>query len=290
MHLFSVFSLRNRALVALVTVVVAIFGGLAMSSLKQELIPSVSFPTLVIVTSYPGAAPEVVNTDVSTPIEAAIQGVAGLEGTTATSSTNVSTVTASFNYGTDLVFAEQKVQQAINRIASQLPDDVDPRVITGTIDDFPVIQVAVTSNLDPRDLSALIESSTIPELQKLEGVREASVTGSLGQRVQITPDADELAEFGLSTQAIRDAVVSSGVLLPAGSITEGDRTLTAQVGDRINTVADIRALPLVGAGGFEAVTIGEVAEVAVVDNPETSISRVNGEPALDDRCDEDSRG
>src|SRR5690606_22765002 len=61
---------------------------------------------------------------------------------------------------------------------------------------------------------------------------------------------------------------------------EGDRTLTAQVGDRINTVADIRALPLVGAGGFEAVTIGEVAEVAVVDNPETSISRVNGEPAL----------
>lgn len=280
MHLFAVFSLRNRALIALVTVVTAIFGGLAMSSLKQELIPSVSFPTLVIVTSYPGAAPEVVNTDVSTPIEAAIQGVAGLEGTTATSTTNASTVTASFSYGTDLVFAEQKVQQAINRISNQLPDDVDPRVITGTIDDFPVIQLAVTSNLDPRDLSALLQSSTIPELQKLEGVREASLSGALGQRVEIVPDAAELAAVGLSTQAIRDTVATSGVLLPAGSITEDGQTLTAQVGDRVATAEEIRALPLVGAQSLEVVTVGDVAEVAVVDNPVTSISRVNGEPAL----------
>lgn len=280
MHLFAVFSLRNRALIALVTVVTAIFGGVAMSSLKQELIPSVSFPTLVIVTSYPGAAPEVVNTDVSTPIEAAIQGVAGLEGTTATSTTNASTVTASFAYGTDLVSAEQKVQQAINRISSQLPDDVDPRVITGTIDDFPVIQLAVTSSLDPRDLSALLQSSTVPELQKLEGVREASVTGALGQRVEIVPDADELFAVGLSTQAIREAVATSGILLPAGSITEDGRTLTAQVGDRISTAADIRALPLVGARSAQIVAIGDVADVSVVDNPVTSISRVNGEPAL----------
>lgn len=280
MHLFAVFSLRNRALIALVTVVTAIFGGVAMSSLKQELIPSVSFPTLVIVTSYPGAAPEVVNTDVSTPIEAAIQGVAGLEGTTATSTTNASTVTASFAYGTDLVSAEQKVQQAINRISSQLPDDVDPRVITGTIDDFPVIQLAVTSSLDPRDLSALLQSSTVPELQKLEGVREASVTGALGQRVEIVPDADELFAVGLSTQAIREAVATSGILLPAGSITEDGRTLTAQVGDRVSTAADIRALPLVGARSAQIVAIGDVADVSVVDNPVTSISRVNGEPAL----------
>lgn len=280
MHLFAVFSLRNRALIALVTVVTAIFGGVAMSSLKQELIPSVSFPTLVIVTSYPGAAPEVVNTDVSTPIEAAIQGVAGLEGTTATSTTNASTVTASFAYGTDLVSAEQKVQQAINRISSQLPDDVDPRVITGTIDDFPVIQLAVTSSLDPRDLSALLQSSTVPELQKLEGVREASVTGALGQRVEIVPDADELFAVGLSTQAIREAVATSGILLPAGSITEDGRTLTAQVGDRISTAADIRALPLVGARSAQIVAIGDVADVSVVDNPVTSISRVNGAPAL----------
>jgi HAE1 family hydrophobic/amphiphilic exporter-1 len=100
MHLLSVFSLRNRALIALITIVVGIFGGIALTSLKQELIPSVTFPQLVVVTSYPGASPAVVNEDVSTPIETAIQGVAGLESTSATSRANVSTVSASFVYGT----------------------------------------------------------------------------------------------------------------------------------------------------------------------------------------------
>ena len=172
MHLLSIFSLRNRALIALVTIVVGVFGVLALTSLKQELIPSVSFPRLVIVTNYPGASPEVVNDDVSTPIETAIQGVAGLESTTATSTTNASTVSASFAYGTNLATAEQKVQQAINRIKNVLPANIDPQVITGSIDDFPVVQVAVTSDLDPHELTALLQTSTITELQKLdEGLR-----------------------------------------------------------------------------------------------------------------------
>ena len=115
MHLLSVFSLRNRALIALVTIVVGVFGTIALTSLKQELIPSVSFPQLVVVTTYPGASPEVVNEDVSTPIETAIQGVAGLQGTTATSRTNLSSISASFAYGTNLATAEQKVQQAARR-------------------------------------------------------------------------------------------------------------------------------------------------------------------------------
>ena len=124
MHLLSVFSLRNRALIALVTIVVGLFGGVALTSLKQELIPSLSLPQIFIITSYPGASPAVVDKDVSTPIEAAIQTVAGLDSTTATSSANVSQVTASFDYGTNIATAEQKVQLAINRLQN-LPDGAD---------------------------------------------------------------------------------------------------------------------------------------------------------------------
>lgn len=282
MHLLSVFSLRNRALIALVTIVVGVFGGIALTSLKQELIPSVSFPQMVIVTSYPGAAPEVVNEDLSTPIETAIQGVAGLESTTATSTTNASSVSVSFAYGTNLATAEQKVQQAINRIKSTLPENVDPQILTGSIDDFPVVQIAVTSDLDPNDLTALLQSSTLVELQKLTDVREASLQGAIGQRVTITPDTAKLFAAGVSAQAVKDALNSNGVLLPGGSITEDDSTLTVQSGSRIHTVEDIADLPLVGASSAtgEVTTIGDVAEVALVDNPVTSISRVNGEPAL----------
>ena len=118
----AVLSLKNRALIALITIVAAIFGGLALTSLKQELIPSVEFPQLSILSTYPGASPDVVNNDVSTPIETAIQGIPGLESTTATSTTNASIIQASFTYGTDLATAEQKILQAINRIKSTLPD------------------------------------------------------------------------------------------------------------------------------------------------------------------------
>jgi HAE1 family hydrophobic/amphiphilic exporter-1 len=277
-HLLSVFSLRNRALIALVTIVVGIFGFIALNTLKQELIPSVSFPQVVVLTPYPGAAPEVVNEDVSTPIETAIQGVAGLESTTATSSTNLSFVSASFQYGTDLVSAEQKVQLAINRLASQLPADVEPQVVTGSLDDLPVVQVAVTSDLDQRELSAALAGSAIADITALDNVREASLLGDVGQRVTITPDVAKLAAAGLSVQAIKDALNANGVLLPAGSITEGASTLSVQAGERITDAAQLSALPLLGGSG--AATIGDVASVEVVDNPVTGISRVNGEPSL----------
>ena len=134
--------MKNRALIALVTIVAAVFGGLALTSLKQELAPSVQFPQIAIVSSYPGATPEVVNDDVSTPIEQAVQIIPGLEGTTATSSTSQSTVSAEFTYGTDLGAAEQKIQSAINRLT--LPDSVDNQVVTGSLDDLPIVQIAVT--------------------------------------------------------------------------------------------------------------------------------------------------
>ncbi|HZK59920.1 MAG TPA: efflux RND transporter permease subunit, partial [Cryobacterium sp.] len=139
MHLLAVLSMKNRALIALITIVAAIFGSLALGSLKQELIPSLQLPQLLVSTSYPGASPEVVNDDVSTPIETAIQGIQGLESTSTTSSTNSSLVSATFTYGTDLVKAESKISQAINRIKSTLPENLDPQVISGSIDDFPVL-------------------------------------------------------------------------------------------------------------------------------------------------------
>ena len=282
MHFLSVFSLRNRALIALVTIVVAVFGSISLGLLKQELIPSVSFPQLVVVTPYPGAAPEVVNEDVSTPIETAIQGVPGLEGTTATSNTNFSTVSATFAYGTDIATADQKVTQAINRISSLLPDGIDPQVVTGSIEDLPVIQIAVTSDLSPNELTAQLENSTLNDIQGLEGVREADLLGVSEQRVEITPDAAAVAAAGVDNQAIRDALDANGTLLPAGSITENDQTLTVQTGARLGSADEIGQLPLVGATSTDGsvVTIASVSTVAVADEPVTGISRVNGEPSL----------
>lgn len=278
MHLLAKLSMKNRALIALVTIVVAIFGGISLTSLKQELAPSIEFPQLSIVTSYPGASPDVVNTDVSTPIESAIQGITGLESTTTTSSTGLSRVTASFTYGTDLAFAEQKLLSSVNRIQSTLPEDVDPQVVAFSLDDFPVISVAVTGADDLSTLSDEISRTTLGEINDVDGVREATLVGDVGQRVTITPNPTELAVRGLTQQAIRDALQQNGLLVPAGTITEGDSTFAVQTGTRIGSVDEIAALPVLG--GAAAATVADVASVQLTENPVTSISRVDGEPAL----------
>ncbi|QHC67651.1 MMPL family transporter [Rathayibacter sp. VKM Ac-2759] len=286
MHLLAVLSMKNRALIALVTVVIAVFGGVALTGLKQELAPSISFPQLAVISSYPGAAPEVVNDDVSTPIETAIQGVPGLETTSATSSTNSSLISASFVYGTDLATAEQKILQAINRIKSTLPEGVDPQVVTGSFDDLPVLQLAVSSDGDAKALASELRTSVIPDLEKVEGVREAALVGESAQRVTITPDDAQLAAAGLTVNDIRTALQQNGVLVAGGEITQDGSTFSVQSGVKLGSTDDIAALPLLPSqSSFTAAptaptTIGAVATVAVTDAPITSISRVNGQPAL----------
>ncbi|TFD71116.1 efflux RND transporter permease subunit [Cryobacterium sp. Hb1] len=291
MHFLAVVSMKNRALIALITIVAAVFGSLALTGLKQELIPSLQLPQLLVSTSYPGASPQVVNDDVSTPIETAIQGLVGLETTSTTSNTNSSLVSATFTYGTDLVKAESRIDQAINRIKNVLPADVDPQVISGSIDDFPVISLAVASS-DTVALADQLKRSVLGDIRDVAGVRDAALVGDIGRRVTITPNVDELAARGWSTQNLRDALQQNGSLVPAGAITEGDTTLSVQAGSKLNSVEDIVALPLVASSaGFTGAgvgatadaaptTIGDVATVALVENPITSISRVNGKPAL----------
>jgi HAE1 family hydrophobic/amphiphilic exporter-1 len=279
----AVLSLKNRALIALITICAAIFGGISLTTLKQELIPAIELPQLLVMTTYPGASPEVVENDVSTPIETAIQGVAGLDGTSATSTTNSSIVQASFTYGTDLATAEQKIQQAINRISGQLPDDVDPQVLSVSIDDLPVIQIAVTGFDDAETAQADLEAVAIPDLEDVDGVGTASIVGGIGQRITITPDQAALASRGLSQQAISDALDQNGVLFPGGEITEDGSTLTVQTGVKLTSAEDIAALPLLGGQGGQpgqVTTIDDVSDVALTTDPVSSISRVNGEDAL----------
>ncbi|WP_018187930.1 efflux RND transporter permease subunit [Microbacterium sp. 77mftsu3.1] len=279
----AVLSLKNRALIALITIVAAIFGGLALTSLKQELIPPIQLPQLSILTTYPGASPDVVNNDVSTPIEQAIQAVPDLESTSSTSTTNASIVQASFAYGTDLATAEQKILQAINRIDS-LPDGLDTNVLAFSTDDLPVISLAVTGYDDEAAVQDRLENAVIPDVEDLDGVAAAQIVGGRTSRVTITPDQEKLAAAGYTQTAITDALDQNGTLFPGGTVSEGDQTLTVQTGTKLDSVDGIAALPLVPTNADQiaagALTVGDVATVVLDTDPVTSISRVDGKPAL----------
>ena len=287
MNRLSNFSLKNRALIALVTIVVAVFGGIAMSLLKLELIPSVSFPQLVIVTNYPGASPVIVEKEVSTPIENAIQAVPGLESTSATSQQGTSQVVAEFTYGTNIETAEQKIQLAINKLSNVLPDSVEPQVFAGSFADAPIVQYAVTSDLTQDQLKQSLTDIAVKELTKIDGVREVSIFGANGRHVEVIPSAKKLKKYGLTNADIEGALQSNGIRIGAGTVTSADGDLSILTGAKLTSIDDISALPLPAATVINPMTgkvtikrISDVASVSIVNNTVTSISRVNGEPSL----------
>jgi len=133
-------SLRFRAVTALITIAVILTGVVSLTSLKQELIPPLELPAAVVVAIAPGVSPEVIEDQVTAPIEEAVAGVRGIDEITSRSAANVSTTTVLFDYGTDMTWAAQQVQVSIGRITQLLPDDVETQVVTGSLDDLPIVQ------------------------------------------------------------------------------------------------------------------------------------------------------
>ncbi|WP_349880571.1 efflux RND transporter permease subunit [Micromonospora sp. HUAS YX12] len=279
MSLLARFSLVNRGLIALVALVTTAFGLFAVPSLKQQLLPSLEFPAAFIVATYPGAAPEIVESQVAEPIENSLKGIPGLDEVTSTSREGSATVQVQYEFGTDLDDVVNKMETALNRIDSQLPEGVDPQVIAGSTDDLPAVVVAATGDGDERALAEKLRSAVVPELEALDGVRSVDVTGARNQVVTITPDPVKLAAAKVAPAAVASALKSNGVAVPAGALADGDRSLPVQVGTPIRTIDDLRGIVLTTAPAAP-VRLGDVAAVEQQLAPATSFTRTNGKPSL----------
>ncbi|MFG1694580.1 efflux RND transporter permease subunit [Nonomuraea sp. NPDC049309] len=242
MTAFARLSLVNRTLVILVAVVLSAFGVFTIPQLKQQLLPSLSFPGAFVVASYPGASPEIVEDQVTAPIEDSFQGLAGMEQMTSTSKEGLAQIQVAFEYGTDIDAALNKMQQAINRVP--LPDGVEPQVVAGSTDDIPVMVLAVGDGGDERAMADKLRRIAVPELQSVEGVREVSVTGTRDEVVTIEPDAGKMALAGVSAAQIPEVLKANGTPIPAGTLTSDGKALTVQVGSRVDSLAKLKNLYL----------------------------------------------
>jgi HAE1 family hydrophobic/amphiphilic exporter-1 len=268
-------SLANRGLVAIIAIVVLGFGAIAIPSLKQQLIPSIDFPAAFVVASYPGVSPDIVEEQVTKPIESALQGVPGLTDITSTSREGVATVQVSFEFGSSIDDITNKIQTSITRIRSQLPSTVEPQVIAGSTDDLPAVVLAASKSGDQIAFAQQLNQIVVPALQGIVGVRQVEVTGAETQNVLITLNPQKAFPAGVNSQTLTAALKANGVSFPAGVLTEGNRSLSVQVGGTLATIEDLKGLNVT-----PTTKLGDVATVELKTVESTSITRTNGKPSL----------
>ncbi|MDV3297181.1 MAG: efflux RND transporter permease subunit, partial [Brachybacterium paraconglomeratum] len=210
MDALSRLSLRNRALTALLTIFLIVAGAYATGSLKRELIPSIEFPVIAVVTPAPGAGATAVEERVTKPIERAVLSLEGVDTVESSSSANLSTVTVTLDYGTDLGQAQTDALRAVLNIRG-LPEDSEPQVFAGSISDFPIIQLSVSGGANEQELLARVRDQMIPAIEELDGVREAQVSGATEQVVRIDVDPAKLAAANITTAALSSLLEDNGV-------------------------------------------------------------------------------
>ena len=131
MNRLATLSLNNRSFIALVCIAVSIIGVFVMTTMRQELIPSVSLPQIQVVTISAGSSSEQVRERISAPVEQSLSGLENVEGTSSSSQAGLSMVTVELTYGTDVARASNQVDAALTRIEGQLPEEADPQVVAG---------------------------------------------------------------------------------------------------------------------------------------------------------------
>ncbi|GHH74427.1 hydrogenase expression protein [Streptomyces sulfonofaciens] len=279
MSWLSRFSLAQRALIGLMSIIALVFGAIAIPQLKQQLLPTIELPMVSVLAPYQGASPDVVDKQVVEPLENTIKAVDGVTGVTSTASEGNAVVRAQFDYGNDTKQIVADVQQAVNR--ARLPADVDPQVIAGSTDDLPSVVLAATApGNDQQALADRLDRAVVPGLKDIDGVGRVSVDGVRDIQITVTPDSRKMARAGVSPTALGQALQAGGATVPAGSFDEGGRNRTVQVGGGFTSLRQIQDLMVGGEGVQHPVRLGDIARVKQEEAPADSITRTNGKPSL----------
>ena len=281
MFSLSKISLANRSVVALLTSILAVFGFISVGSLKQELFPSLEFPQAAIVTTYPGASPEVMDTQVSRLIESSVESLEGVTTTSSTSQSSLSTVRVTFDFGITSAKVTESLNAALDSVKANLPTGANARVLSGGLDTIPVLVLSVASDSgDNTEISKLLPDLAPTLFKKVPGVKDVQIGGIREYRVDLELNQSVMAANGISAQSISNALKTNGLVIPAGTLEDNKGEITVQVGTPVETVAAIKSLPLVGTVPGQVLTIGDIAKVSYELAPITSISRVDGKPSL----------
>ncbi|MDB5531034.1 MAG: multidrug efflux transporter, acriflavin resistance protein [Devosia sp.] len=274
-------SVRHPVFATMIMVAIMVFGISAYRSLAIEQYPDVDFPVVAVLTPYTGASPEAVETEITQPIEEAVNTLGGIDSVTSTSSAGHSTVILQFTLETDPAVAAQDVRDRLAAIVGQMPATADTsQVLRFNPTASPIMSLALSSPTQSvLDLTALADDVVSPALTAISGVGSATVVGGLDNQVNIFIDPELLNAFGIGVSDVISALQQDNQTLPTGSIINGMLVQTVQINAEVPSVAGFRDIIVASKGG-ETITVGDVATVTQGQSDTEGLAFRDGEQAL----------
>ncbi|HTA75836.1 MAG TPA: efflux RND transporter permease subunit [bacterium] len=267
--------------VSCVVILLMVLGYMAYRSLGVDLFPDVSFPFVSVTTSYKGAAPEEIETQISKPIEEQISTLEGVKKVYSVNQEGFSIVTVQFTLETDSKDAEQRVRDKMSFVRPQLPKDIDEPVIQ-RLDpsDSPIMILSLQSGLTPSQAYDIVDQVIKPQLSQVTGVGVVDIIGGLKREIRVELDRSKLNAYRISATSVANNIGLNGMNVPVGKFqTNGSNMLFRSVGE-YNDLNRLRHTVVNFLGSDVPITVDKVGKVVdtTVDPPNYSF--LNGQPAL----------
>ncbi|PYM14416.1 MAG: acriflavine resistance protein B [Candidatus Rokuibacteriota bacterium] len=267
---------------ALLTAAILLAGGVAYTQLPISALPQVDYPTIQILTFYPGASPDVMASSVTSPLERQFGQLPGLKQMTSTSSFGASLITLQFVLEYQIDVAEQQVQAAINAATVFLPRDLPNPPIYSKVNpaDAPILTLALTSDALPLSrVQDLADTNLAQKISQLPGVGLVSLSGGQKPAVRVQTDPTKLASYGLSLEDVRAVLSQANVDQAKGNLEGPRQAFTIGANDQLLAAPEYRSVVLAYRNGA-AVRLADVADV--IDGVENvkQAAWMNGKPAV----------
>ena len=246
---------------ALVFLAFAILGVFALVQLPVDNYPDMESNTIMVMSSYPGASAEDVETNLTKLLENSLNSVANLKNVSSSSRENVSMLTLEFQYGVDIEVATNDVRDKLDMIKSSLPDGAsNPTIFKFSADDMPIMILACTADQSVSALNKILDDRVATPLARVSGVGTVSVTGAPNREIKVYCDPAKLEAYGLSISSLSSIIAAENRNVPSGSIDIGSSTYSLRIKKEFEDPQELLDI-VVGNRNGSAVYLRDVARV-----------------------------
>ncbi|MBS3803659.1 MAG: efflux RND transporter permease subunit [Oleiphilaceae bacterium] len=279
--ILSDISIKRPVFATVLSLLILVFGLAALLGLPVREYPDIDPPQVSISTDYPGAAAEVVDTQITQVIEGAISGIEGIRAIESSTEQSESRTTIEFSTSRNVDIAANDVRDAVARVANQLPEEAEPSQISKANSDArPMMWVTLRSDVwDSAELSDFAERVLSDRLSVLDGVANVRIGGERRYAIRVWLDPERLASLNITVAEVEQALRANNVELPAGAIESRSRDFTVRAEGRLSTVAEFQQL-VIRRDGNNLLRLGNVANVEMGVESDTSRLRANGKTAI----------